>query len=232
MEETIKKLALALDVHTVEEAEKIISQLEHKIVIKIGYSLFIKGGKDLIKFIKSKEFEIFLDLKLHDIPNTVYNGVKSVSELQVDYLTVHALGGEEMLQKAVEAKKDSKLKLLGVTILTSHDEKYLDYLGTKYTVDQLVLKLANTAVNNGVDGIVCSAFEVEMLKNNIEKDFIAVVPGIRLEKDLKDDQKRVASPKNAVEKGADILVIGRPILNAEDKNEKIKQILDEIRGTV
>ncbi len=228
MEETIKKIALALDVPTVEEAKDILDQIQHNIIIKVGYSLFIKGGKDLINYIKGKNFDIFLDLKLHDIPNTVYNGVMSACELGVDYLTVHTLGGEEMLQKAVEAKEGSNLKLLGVTILTSHSEDYLQYLGTKYTLNQLVLKLANTAIRNKIDGIVCSTFEVEMLKREMGKDFIAVVPGIRPETDTKDDQKRVASPKEAVKKGADILVIGRPILKAKNKNEKIQHILEEI----
>jgi len=127
---------------------------------KVGYSLFIKGGKGLINYIKDKNLSIFLDLKLHDIPNTVYNGVMSACELGVDYLTVHTLGGEEMLKKAVEAKKGSDLKLLGVTILTSHSEDYLQYLGTRYTLNQLVLKLANAAIRNKIDGIVCSTFEV------------------------------------------------------------------------
>ncbi len=229
MEEIIKKLALALDVPTVEEAKNILNEIKENIIIKIGYSLFIKDGKSLIRYIKNKNFELFLDLKLHDIPNTVFNGVKAAKELGVDYLTVHTLGGEEMLQKAIEAKGDSNLKLLGVTILTSHDENYLKYLGTKYSLSQLVLKLANTAIRNKIDGIVCSSFEVEMLKKEINKSFIAVVPGIRPETDTADDQKRVASPKEAIRKGADILVIGRPILKAKDKNEKIKQILDEIR---
>jgi orotidine-5'-phosphate decarboxylase len=228
MEDDIKKLALALDVPNIEEAKQILDQIEYKIIIKVGYSLFIKYGKDLIDLIKKRDFEIFLDLKLHDIPNTVFNGVKSASELGVDYLTIHTLGGEDMLKKAVEAKGNSNLKLLGVTILTSHTEDYLTYLGTKYNLEQLVLKLAETAINNNVDGIVCSSLEVEMLKNKIKKNFIAVVPGIRPEEDEKDDQRRIATPKEAVKKGADILVIGRPILKAKDKNEKIYKILKEI----
>ncbi len=230
MEENIKKIALALDVPTVQEAKKILDEINQNIIIKIGYSLFIKNGKDLINYTKDRGFELFLDLKLHDIPNTVFNGVKSACELGVDYLTVHTLGGKEMLQKAVEAKGDSNLKLLGVTILTSHSENYLEFLGSKYSISQLVLKLADTAINTGIDGIVCSSYEVEMLKKEVNKNFIAVVPGIRLSKDLKDDQKRVASPEEAVKKGADILVIGRPILRAENKNKKIEEIMKQIEG--
>jgi len=230
MEENIKKIALALDVPTVQEAKKILDEINQNIIIKIGYSLFIKNGKDLINYTKDKGFELFLDLKLHDIPNTVFNGVKSACELGVDYLTVHTLGGKEMLKKAVEAKGDSNLKLLGVTILTSHSENYLEFLGSKYSISQLVLKLADTAINIGIDGIVCSSYEVEMLKKEVNKNFIAVVPGIRLSKDLKDDQNRVASPEEAIKKGADILVIGRPILRAENKNKKIEEIMKQIEG--
>ena len=223
-----KKIALALDVQSIKEAEGVLSRIKQPIIIKIGYSLFIRYGKEIVELSKSKGFEVFLDLKLHDIPNTVFNGVKSARELGVDYLTIHTLGGEEMIKKAVEAKKGSNLKILGVTILTSHDENYLKYLGTTYGLNQLILKLADTAVRNSIDGIVCSSLEVEMLKREIKEDFIAVVPGIRPEIDKKDDQKRVATPKEAINKGADILVIGRPILKAEDKNKKIEMILKEI----
>ncbi len=228
MEGTIRKLALALDVPNIEEAENILNEINHDIIIKIGYSLFIRYGKDIITLVKDKNFEIFLDLKLHDIPNTVFNGVKAACELGIDYLTIHTLGGEEMLKSAVDAKKGSDLKLLGVTILTSHTENYLKYLGTKYSLEQLVLKLAKTAIDSDIDGIVCSPLEVEILKSKIKKDFIAVVPGIRPKDDKKDDQKRTATPKEAVKKGANILVIGRPILNAKDKNYKIQKIIQEI----
>ncbi len=218
------KLALALDVENQEEAFSILDQLgNEKIIIKIGYLLFIKEGSDLIKKIKKKGFEVFLDLKLHDIPNTVYNGVKSAVEIGADYLTIHTLGGKEMMEKAVEAKRGSDLKLLGVTILTSHNEDYLKYLGTRYSLDQLALKLAKTAVSLGVDGIVSSPFEVRRLKEEIKKEFICVTPGIRFS-NSDDDQKRVATPEFAVKEGADILVIGRPIIKAENKKELIKEI--------
>ncbi|WP_456464766.1 orotidine-5'-phosphate decarboxylase [Persephonella sp.] len=218
------KLALALDVENQEEAFSILDQLgNEKIIIKIGYLLFIKEGSDLIKKIKKKGFEVFLDLKLHDIPNTVYNGVKSAVEIGADYLTIHTLGGKEMMEKAVEAKRGSDLKLLGVTVLTSHNEDYLKYLGTRYSLDQLTLKLAKTAVSLGVDGIVSSPFEVRRLKEEIKKEFICVTPGIRFS-NSDDDQKRVATPEFAVKEGADILVIGRPIIKAENKKELIKEI--------
>ncbi|HHG75401.1 MAG TPA: orotidine-5'-phosphate decarboxylase [Persephonella sp.] len=218
------QLALALDVKNSKEAFDILNQIEgERIIIKIGYQLFIKEGSGFVKKVKEMGFRIFLDLKLHDIPNTVYNGVKSAVEIGADYLTLHTLGGKEMMERAVEAKKGSDLKLLGVTILTSHSEDYLKYLGTRYSLDQLALKLAKTAVSLGVDGVVSSPFEVRKLKEEIEKDFICVTPGIRFSK-TDDDQKRAATPEFAVKEGADILVIGRPIIKAENKKELIKEI--------
>jgi orotidine-5'-phosphate decarboxylase len=226
-----KKIALALDVGNIETAKGILKEIEgSKIIIKVGYILFIKGGKDFIKYIKDLGFEVFLDLKLHDIPNTIYNGVSAVRDLDVDYLTIHALGGEEMLKKAVEAKADSNLKLLAVSILTSHGDEYIEYIGSKYTIKELAFKLAKTAVDIGIDGVVSSANEVEFLKDNINKDFIAVVPGIRFEKNANDDQKRVATPEEAVKLGADVLVIGRPILKAKNKLKLIQDIYNSIKN--
>ncbi len=223
------RLALALDVKDLKEACDILEQLrDEKIIIKIGYQLFIKEGINIVKKIKDMGFELFLDLKLHDIPNTVYNGVKSAVDIGADYLTLHTLGGKEMMEKAVEAKKGSDLKLLGVTILTSHSEDYLEYLGTRYSLDQLALKLAKTAIDAGIDGIVSSPFEVRSIKEKIGKDFISVTPGIRFSK-TDDDQKRVATPEFAVKEGADILVIGRPIIRAENKKKLIKEIQRTIK---
>jgi orotidine-5'-phosphate decarboxylase len=226
-----KKIALALDIHDLGEAKKILNEIEGtKIIIKIGYVLFIKGGKEFVKYIKNLGFEIFLDLKLHDIPNTVYNGIKSAIDLQVDYLTIHALGGKEMLQKSIEAKKGSNLKLLAVTILTSHSEEYIEYIGSKYTLQELAFKLAKTSIDIGVDGIVSSAHEIKYLKEKIDRDFIGVTPGIRLEKTQTDDQKRVATPEEAIKNGSDILVIGRPILKAKNKLKLIQDIYKIIKN--
>jgi len=153
----------------------------------------------------------------------------SALDIGVDYLTVHTLGGKKMLEKAVEARQNSNLKLLGVTILTSHSQDYLKFLGINLNLQDMVLKLAKTAVEIGIDGIVCSPHEVKFLKEKIAKDFIAVVPGIRPEGLTKDDQQRTATPKEAVLHGADIIVIGRPILNADNKNEAINKIIGDIQ---
>ncbi len=224
-----KKLAFALDVTDIKQAQKIVDEISGlDIIIKVGYVLFIKGGNSFIKDLKNKNFEVFLDLKLHDIPNTVYNGVSAAKDLGIDYLTLHTLGGPDMLVRAVEAKENSDLKLLGVTILTSHREDYIDYIGSRYTIDELALKLAKTGIELGLDGIVCSANEVKKIKNEIKKQFLAVVPGIRPEGGESDDQSRISTPKAAIESGADILVIGRPILRAKDKRKVIQDILQDI----
>lgn len=219
------ELAIALDFTEIEDAEKFLYDLEDKdVIIKVGYSLFVKYGNAITDFIKNRGFKLFLDLKLHDIPNTVYNGVKGAVYLEADYLTIHTFGGREMLEKAVEAKEGSNLRLLGVTVLTSLDNKYLEFLGINDTIENLTLKLANLAVETGIDGIVCSPQEVKYLKSNINKDFIAVTPGIRPNSENKDDQKRTMDVKTAISEGSDILVIGRPIIKAEDPNKVIKEI--------
>ncbi len=224
---TEKRIAVALDVRDIKEAENILKDIsDYRLIIKIGYALFIKYGKDITDLVKSMGFDIFLDLKLHDIPNTVYNGVLSAVDLGVNYLTVHTLGGKEMLQKAVEAKNGSDLKLLGVTVLTSHSDDYTEYIGSRYTINQLALKLAKEAVDSGIDGIVSSAYELRSLRESIGKRFISVVPGIRLSKNKKDDQKRVATPEEALSFGADILVIGRPIVKAENRKEALGKFIE------
>ena len=223
------KLAFALDIKELETAKSILKEIkEFPIIIKVGYVLFIQGGVHFIDYIKNLGFEVFLDLKLHDIPNTVYNGVVSASKIGVDYLTIHSLGGKEMLLKAVDGKGNN-LKLLAVSILTSHSEDYLKYIGSKYSLDELALKLSKTAVECGIDGIVSSAYEVKKLKKEIDKDFISVVPGIRLDENGKDDQKRIATPKEAILNGADIIVVGRPILKSSDRRNTIQKILNEIK---
>ncbi|WP_297890550.1 orotidine-5'-phosphate decarboxylase [Sulfurihydrogenibium sp.] len=229
----VVKIALALDVENDKIAYKILDEIEEKLIIKIGYALFIKYGKEIVKNIKDRGFELFLDLKLHDIPNTVYNGVKGAVQLQADYLTIHTLGGLDMIKKAVEAKENSNLKLLGVTVLTSHGKDYIDYIGSKYSLEDLALKLAKNSIDYGLDGIVCSSNEVKFLKTSIERTFLAVVPGIRLTSEKTDDQTRIATPDQAVRNGADILVIGRPILQSQNKNQtikKIKEMINEARS--
>ena len=221
-------LCIALDTER-EKAINLARELKsYPVILKVGYKLFIPHGVGIIEDLKREnpKAKLFLDLKLHDIPNTVRNGVLGANQLGVNYLTIHSLGGEEMIKKAAEVK--GNVKLLGVTLLTSHDEGYLRFLGIDTPKEEFVLKLADMATSAGCDGLVCSAEEVEFLKKNLKRDFIAVVPGIRLEKIEGDDQKRVATPEEAVERGADIIVVGRPILRAENPIKVVEEILKRI----
>ena len=218
------KLCIALDTER-EKALKLVEELkDYPLIYKVGYKLFVPYGPEILSSIKriAPKAELFLDLKLHDIPNTVRNGVLEAQKLGVDYLTLHTLGGKEMLKKASEVK--GNIKLLGVTLLTSHDEGYLKELGINTPKEEFVLKLARTGLENGCDGLVCSAQEVAFLKEKLGP-FLAVVPGIRPQGVERDDQKRVATPKEALQRGADILVVGRPIVNASNPKEVVEDIL-------
>ena len=221
------KLCVALDTDY-ERALSLAQELkDYPLIFKVGYKLFIPHGVEFLKKLKevAPNSELFLDLKLHDIPNTVRNGVVGASQLGVNYLTLHTLGGKEMLKTASEVKGNTKL--LGVTLLTSHDEGYLKDLGINLSKDEFVLKLAQWGLEGGCDGLVCSAQEVALLKERLG-DFLAVVPGIRPEGFDKGDQRRVATPREAVARGADILVVGRPIVLAENPRAVVESILEEI----
>jgi len=221
------KLCIALDTDF-EKALELVEELKtYPIIFKIGYKLFIPYGKEIIRRIKeiAPKAEIFLDLKLHDIPNTVKNGVNGAKKLNVNYLTIHTLGGKEMVKAATEEK--GFLKILGVTLLTSHDENFLKELGIESSKDEFIIQLAEIGLKNNCDGLVCSAEEVSLLKEKLG-NFLAVVPGIRPRGFSHDDQKRVATPREAVQKGADIIVIGRPIVKASNPKEVVEKILDEI----
>ncbi len=218
------KLCVALDVDLVKALDLVKVLKDYPLIYKVGYKLFVPHGPEAVKKIKevAPKGEIFLDLKLHDIPNTVRNGVKGAASLGVDYLTLHALGGFQMLKAASEVKKN--VKLLGVTLLTSHGEEYLKFLGIHFGKEEFVLRLAGEALKGGCDGLVCSAEEVAFLKRELG-NFVAVVPGIRPKGFEAGDQKRVATPERALEEGADILVVGRPIIMAENPVRVVEGIL-------
>jgi orotidine-5'-phosphate decarboxylase len=221
------KLCVALDTDR-EKTLKLVELLKgYPLIYKVGYKLFVAYGVEIIRNIREIEpnAELFLDLKLHDIPNTVRNGVFSATSLGVNYLTLHTLGGGEMIKKASEVKRN--IKLLGVTLLTSHGEEYLKEIGISLPKEELVLRLAQIGLENGCDGLVCSAHEVALLKERLG-NFIAVVPGIRPHRVEGDDQKRVATPEEAVDRGADIIVVGRPILMADEPRKVVEDILKRI----
>jgi orotidine-5'-phosphate decarboxylase len=225
------KLCIALDCER-EKALRIVKSLKDvpSIVFKISYKLFLPHGKDIIFQIKElhPSSEIFLDLKFHDIPNTVGIAIEQINPLPVDYITIHSLAGREVLRRAVEVKRKD-LKILAVTLLTSHDDEFLKEIPINLTREELVLKLASLSIESGVDGVVCSGWEVEKIKNIFGKKILTVVPGIRFSfKITEDDQKRIITPQEAVRKGADILVIGRPILNSPNPKETVLKVLSEI----
>lgn len=209
------KLIVALDVDTLGEAEKFVDKLYSAVkMFKVGSQLFTACGPQAVEMITKKGARVFLDLKSHDIPNTVKKAVEAASKLQVFMLTVHLSGGKEMLQAA--AGVPNRPKIVGVTILTSQSED---------NTANRVLDLARLAKEAGLDGVVCSVAETKMIKKESGKDFIVVNPGIRPKDSQVNDQKRVATPKEAIEAGADFIVMGRPILEAKDPLKLIEGLI-------
>lgn len=230
------RVIVALDVNSIEEVRTLVSKVGSNVkTFKVGMRLFTKYGPALVKELQEKGYDIFLDLKYHDIPNTVETACKEAAELGVSMLTIHACGGSEMCRAAVNGAKEGALKsgnkiptILAVTVLTSMNETLLKEVGVNKVVDEQVLSLASMAINNGVGGIVCSPLEVNKLKTEIKKDFIAVIPGIRLPEANSDDQKRIAGPDKAISDGADFLVIGRPVYAAVDPVKALNTIYELI----
>ncbi|HMT02897.1 MAG TPA: orotidine-5'-phosphate decarboxylase [Burkholderiales bacterium] len=226
-------IIVALDFDNELEVTKFISQIEpNSCKLKIGKELFTTCGPKLVEKLVVSGFDIFLDLKYHDIPNTVYKACRAAANLGVWMLNVHASGGEEMLNRAKEAIIEAKHKplLIAVTLLTSMDHEQLKKVGVSVNLNDYILNLANLSYKCGLDGVVCSALDAPLIKNHLAKDFLVVSPGIRIN-NLEDDQKRIMTPINAIKNGVDYLVIGRPITKAIKPNEVIQQILSEINQT-
>lgn len=219
---TADKVILALDVDRWTKAAHLLKKMEGRIKIyKIGLQLFSKAGPEAIKAVQKKGAQVFLDLKLFDIPNTVSSAVREAVRLKVMMLTLHISGGEEMLRSAVEAARQESVRLkvqrpllIGVTVLTSQDA------GKKE-----VLRLARSGLNCGLDGVVCSAREAAYLRKNIKRQFIIITPGIRPAAKSGDDQKRVVTASAALKAGSDFLVVGRPILQAKDPVAALKELV-------
>ena len=226
-------IILALDVNSITKAQSIVSDLKNYIGgIKIGMEFFNSFGPEGVRDISKFDIPIFLDLKLHDIPITVYKTIKTLMKLDIAIINVHASGGRDMLEAAVKARDESdnkSTKLIAVTVLTSLDDSDIKEIGYRENSEGLVLRLASLAKDSGLDGVVCSAKEISLIKEKLGKDFILVVPGIRLKDDNKNDQKRLTSPKNAIDSGADLLVIGRPITDSKDPLKAIDNILKNIK---
>ena len=199
--------------------------------IKIGSQLFSSEGPKVIEEFTKLGFEIFLDLKFHDIPNTVSRSIKELKDLKIWMINIHASGGSEMLKSAVEAISEFKSRpiLLGVTVLTSLNNLLLKEVGIKFDINSQVLNLAQLSKANGLDGVVCSPNELVLLRRKLGDDFVLVTPGVRSEKGVKeDDQKRTATFKEALQRGADFVVIGREITRNKNPMEALGAVLKEM----
>ena len=227
----VPKLFIAIDQNDINKAKELIQKLAPEMCgIKVGKELFTACGPEIIQWIQEKGFKVFLDLKYHDIPNTVEKACFVASKMGVSILNVHALGGIDMMLAAKEGvdKSNNNPHLIAVTLLTSMDANALKEIGLTSSVSDQVLNLAATSGQAGLDGIVCSAKDIPIIKNKLPENFLYVTPGIRLRNIAKDDQKRVATPFEAVEMGSNILVIGRPITQAINPEAVIKEIINEI----
>ncbi len=228
-------IIVALDFPGERETMQLVEQLDPSLCrLKVGKELFTRCGPTLVKQLVDKNFDVFLDLKYHDIPNTVARACSAAADLGVWMLNVHALGGEKMMQAARKALiSDDAPHLIAVTWLTSSGQTELDSLGLKTTPEKMVKRLAVMTQSSGLDGVVCSAQEASMLRRNVGADFMLVTPGIRLENTesasvKQDDQCRVVTPKTALDDGSSYLVIGRPITQADDPCRVLRTILDDI----
>ena len=221
------RLILALDLPSIKAAEAMVARLGDEVSFyKIGYQLAFAGGLSFASALVRDGKQVFLDLKLHDIGNTVAKGVESVAQLGARFLTVHAY--PQTMKAAVEAKSRSNLKILAVTVLTSYDDADIAAAGYDMTVGELAADRAAQARDIGIDGLVCSAAEISLLRPIVGPNMLLVTPGIRPEGAASGDQKRIMTPTAAVAAGADYLVVGRPILEAADPKAAAQAIVGEI----
>ena len=220
-----KKIIVALDGSNIRKIKKIVNELKYEVyAFKIGYEFFFNFGIDGYLEIKKICPNIFLDLKLHDIPNTVQQGIRALEKLKPLLTTIHISGGDDMMKASLVNRKYTKI--LGVSILTSLDAKQSKKYYNEKNIESLVKKFVKQAEKNNLNGIVCSPREIKIIRKQVNDDFLIVTPGIRINKleNVKDDQKRVLTPIEAINLGANLLVIGRPITSSKNPLETIKKI--------
>ena len=224
------KIIVALDVASKEEALDLVGELREQIsFFKVGLQLYTAGGPEIVREIISKDAKVFLDLKLHDIPNTVARAVESVSKLGVQMLTIHLCGGGEMIRAAVAARANN-MSILGVTVLTSATRETLSEIGIEDKIDNQVLRLAGLGATAGIDGLVASPHETKALRAACGTKITIVTPGVRPSWSEPGDQKRFMTPREAIDAGADYLVIGRPIKAHANPREAVTKILEELEA--
>jgi orotidine-5'-phosphate decarboxylase len=234
-EQARDKIIFALDVHDLEEIERFSEMLSGKVgMFKVGKELFTSCGPHAVQAVERHGGKVFLDLKYHDIPNTVAKAMVEAARLGVQLVNLHALGGGEMMETAVREVHrefgDQRPRLLAVTILTSSTARTLQQVGIEHPVEEMVVRLARLARESGMDGVVASPLEIGPIREACGPDFLIVTPGVRPAFAAVDDQKRIMTPAEAVAAGADYLVIGRPIAKAVDPVAAAEQIVDEIKA--
>ncbi|MCX7994361.1 MAG: orotidine-5'-phosphate decarboxylase [candidate division WOR-3 bacterium] len=235
-----EKLIVALDVNDLNKIKLLVDKLQSVVkYFKVGAIPFTYFGPELVRFLKDRGLKVMLDLKYHDIPNTVARACEGAMELGVDMLTMHISGGFTMMEEAVKAvslvsdiKNISRPRLLGITVLTSIDEAYFkDLFGdVKRTIEEQVIFLARLAQSAGLDGVVASPQEITRIRENCGQDFLIITPGIRSEGEMVDDQARTMTAGQAIRAGADYIVVGRPIVAARDPLQAAKQIIKEMEN--
>lgn len=228
------RLALALDRPDLTAAQQLLDATAGLVgVVKVGLELFIARGAEAVEVATTHGAQLFLDLKLHDIPNTVAAAIRSAGRLDAQYITLHALGGPAMIaaaREAAEALGTSRPRLLAVTILTSHGADELAQIGLSGGATPHVARLATLAVAAGADGVVCSPQEIKSLRTQLGHGALIVTPGVRPVGSATNDQQRTATPTAAIRDGANMLVVGRPISSAADPRAAARAIVDEIRA--
>ena len=232
------RIITALDVHSLDDMKKLVETLGDSVSFyKVGMELFYSAGPGAVRYLKDQGKHVFLDLKVHDIPNTVAQSIRALTRLGADLMTLHGTGGRAMMEAAAEAVRDEAAKLnierprlLAVTVLTSIDEDAWKEIGGKYSIAESVKNLAKLAKEAGIDGTVSSPYEAKEIREMNGPDFLIVTPGIRPTFAVANDQKRFTTPSQALRDGASHLVIGRPITKAADPKEAAQKILAEIQG--
>jgi len=224
-----ERLIVALDVSSVAAAHTIVAAIGDALsTYKIGMQLFTAAGPAAVREVAGMGKQVFLDLKYHDIPNTVSAAVREAGNLGVSMVTLHGVGGTEMLAAAVNAAQGSSMRLLAVTVLTSVDEHDLRETGIEDDLGDQVVRITSLALNSGCDGVVSSAREVRMLRDKFGDQFLAVTPGVRPAGSNHEDQARVVTPAEAISAGASHIVVGRPITGARDPVHAAQEILEQI----
>ena len=230
------RLIVALDVSSMEAMQSIVTSLGDSVsYYKVGMELFYAAGEQTVAYLRGHNKSVFLDLKLHDIPNTVAHGIKSLTRLGAKLITIHSQGGKVMMEAAMKAAKEQaaelgieRPKLLAITALTSFDDENWSAIGGSLPISDHVVKLAKLAKEAGVDGVVASPLEAKLIREACGEDFLIVTPGIRPSFAATNDQKRIATPSSALQDGASRIVVGRPITQAENPQEAVRLIVEEM----